>query len=152
MIRYRSSVSSAVPHRSLFWRGLAAILAWVSERWLPAEHPFTVESLLDRWHQMQEWWHQFRADHDPGEVQFRGLPFSNQHQVTPSLTTKTTPILFRGCPVVHPVSVSVAQPVQPYIPWYQLQLQSLISRLPLADMDRYSLPPNPERQYRGQLF
>lgn len=152
MIRHRSSVSSTGLHRSPFWRGLAAILAWVSDRWLPTEHPLTVEGLLNKWQQVQQWWQQFRADHDPGEVQFRGLPFSDQHQVKTPLQAKTTPIMFRGCPVQHVVSVPVAQPAQRYIPWYQQRLQSLFARLPLADMDRYSATPDAQRQYRGQMF
>ncbi|NJK64587.1 MAG: hypothetical protein HC921_19550 [Synechococcaceae cyanobacterium SM2_3_1] len=152
MTRHRSSVSSPVASRSRFWRGLAAILAWVSDRWLPPEHPLTVESLIHRCKQVQQGWQQFRVDHDPGEVQFRGLPFSDQHQVNPPLQTRITPTWFRGCPVSQSVSVPMAQPAQRYIPWYQQRLQTLLARLPLADMDRYSAPPEAERHYRGQIF
>jgi hypothetical protein len=152
MSRHRSFTSAAVPHRSPFWRGLAAVLAWISDRWLPAENPLTIEVLLNQWQQVQRWWHQFLAEHDPGEVQFRGLPLSKQQSVNPSLRTQPISILFRGCPASHSASTPGVQPMQPYTPWYQQRLQSLIARLPLADMDRYSATPGQERQYRGQAF
>ncbi|NJL97583.1 MAG: hypothetical protein HC818_01755 [Synechococcaceae cyanobacterium RM1_1_27] len=137
--------------RTLVWRAIGAMVAFLNDRLLPQRYHLDADTLHQRFEAVLAWCRSYLADRDPGVVQYRGLPVDPEAWVEPGIPASAE-VIYRGCRVpVETFVTGIARPTESaYVPWYQTRIKNWRLRLGFADTDLMQKTPVMQASYRGR--